>query len=563
MTDAHNADMLATRTSRRLSAGLLLAVLTGCGTTVPLSSSRTVGPDGSVVVGSDGLGSDGLGSDGMRPDGQVASDDAAAAGGPGGTSGTGTLRGGAAGTGTSGAGTSGGRSGSGSNGSATTSAGGGTTPSGPGPRGTVPQRRGNGLGITDTTVSVGIAYTENSDAANSAIGAGAITSGDDRANFQGLVDEINATGGIAGRKLVPVFHAYDATSSSSGSVQDQSACEAWTRDAKVVAVLSGNLTDVLPACLDKAGVAFLKAGALVAEDASYLRARPKQFLLGTMVQDRFLRDLVQSLTRQKYFTGWNTVAGQPGTGQARVAVLSYDTSSFVRPVKGTLLPALAAAGHPVDTSEVFYIAKPASQADVSATTAQIKSATLKMQQNGVTHVVFNDSSGLVMGLFATNANSQAYYPRFGVTSGAGPQGIYDAGLVQSRQLVGMAGNGWLPSIDLPASEGIKYRTAASARCLDILKRRTGQNYTSTNATSIALVACLQVFLVQQGLQAAPELSPAGLVAGIESLKTSFDSPLLPQARLSTTVHDDGVRAWDMSWDTGCNCSRYSSQHEVA
>lgn len=418
-----------------------------------------------------------------------------------------------------------------------------------------------GLGVTSTTITVGATYLTNGDAANSALGASGVTTGDGRANLEALRDEINAHGGIAGRRLVLVLHPYDAQSTLPGTTQDAAACADFTQDHHVIAVFPLSLSDVLPDCLKKAGVVQLRAGALVGEDKAYFNQYPNAFLLDTMIQDRILKDVVTSFQRQKYFGAWNNLTGQPGVAPVKVAVLTYDEPSFRRAVAGTLLPQLRAAGHTVDSGDVFYVHRPQSESDVSGTVSGIKSATLRMQQDGITHLVFNDATGLILGLFSTNAQTQAYFPRFGITSGAAPQASYTAGLVKANQLNGMSGNGWLPTIDLPAADGTRYGTSATQRCLDIMKRRTGQTYTSTNAASIALIACDSLFLVQQALAKAPSLSPAGLIAGIESLGGSFVSALLPASFLSSQ-HDNAIQAFDQNWVASCNCVRYSSPRDV-
>jgi ABC-type branched-subunit amino acid transport system substrate-binding protein len=532
------------RSGLALLAVVLSGALTACGSTVQLTSSSTT----SSELG----GTSGTGGSGLTQDAATSGSTTGLGTSAGGSTGSSTGLGSTGNVGSSGSsGTSGTSGSSGSSGTSTT----GSTP--------VPSTRGaNGLGVTDKTISIGFGYSDNGQAANSTIGGGSLTTGDDLANAKAVIADINEHGGIAGRKVIGVFHAYDNTSAQPGTAQDQAACSAWIDDAKVIAVIGGNLTDVLPACLKKAGITFLKIGALVGEDKEFLREYPNEFLLGTLTQDRYLADVVSTFQRQKYFTGWNTVSGAPANKAATVAVMTYDATSFSRAVKNVLLPKLKGIGHPVQPFNVYTIHKPASQSDVGGTTAQIKNATLSMQQNGVTHVVFNDGSGLLMGLFATNARSQGYYPRFGITSGAGPQGIYDAGLVQARQLVGMSGNGWLPSIDLPAADGSKYATAATKRCLKILKDRTGQTYDSTNAASIALGACDGLFAITQALKQAPALSPVGLIKGLESLGGSFDSPILPRFFLSPTQHDSAIQGYDQNWVPSCTCVRYSTPHDI-
>ena len=426
----------------------------------------------------------------------------------------------------------------------------------------LPSQAATGLGVTAKTISLGFGYASDGDAANAAIGADGITSGDEKANSQALVDEVNAHGGVAGRRLVPVFHPYNLTSPDPGTAQDEAACQDWTVDHKVMAVFSSSLSENLVACLKKAGVVFVKGGQIVDADAAFLRQYANEILLSTMSIDRIFADQVRSLVRQDWFTGWDTVRGQAGPAPVKVGVLTYDNGSFSRALNGVLLPALKAVGHPVAPSDVIQVHRGQQESDTAGTAAQVKTGTLKLQQDGVTHLVLGDASGLILEFFGSNARTQGYYPRLGVTSGAGVQVIHDNGLASDQQLNGMAGNGWLPTIDLLASEGAKYNNSETRRCLEIMKRRTGQTYTSSNAATIALADCDGMFLFQRAMRLAPALTPAGLIRGIEELGSGYTSPTVGPTFLSPGQHDDAIRAWDLNWVESCTCVRYSSPHDV-
>src|SRR5437763_937118 len=77
-------------------------------------------------------------------------------------------------------------------------------------------------------------------AANAAIGAAGITQGDEKANDQIVIDDINAHGGVAGRKIVPIFHGLDATSTNTLDSQYQAACDDLTQYHKVFAAFAGS-----------------------------------------------------------------------------------------------------------------------------------------------------------------------------------------------------------------------------------------------------------------------------------------------------------------------------------
>jgi hypothetical protein len=492
---------------RRAVGALAIAVaLSACGSTVQQSSTATVGGDG-------------------------------LSGGGGGTTGGGAT------TGTALPGTSG--------------TGGATT----GTAAPLASQAATGLGVTATTINIGIGYSSDGDAANAAIGAAAFTQGDEKANSKALVDEINAHGGVAGRKLVPIYHAYNLTSTQPGSAQDQAACQDWTVDHKVIAVMSSSLTDTLVACLQQKGVLQFKAGQIVDADQAYLQRYSNEILLATMSQDRIFSDQSTSLSRQKWYTGWNPVSGAPGP-TTKVGVITYDNASFTRSLKTVILPRLRAAGHAPADPDVIQVHKVEQQSDAAGTAAQIKGAVLKLQSDGVTHVVLGDASGLILEFFGSNARTQGYYPRLGVTSGAAPYAIYQAGLVTAQQLNGMAGNGWMPTLDIPASDGNRYSNSETKRCLEILKRRTGQTYTSTNAATIALGDCDSAFLFKKGMELAPALTPAGLLAGLQKIGSSYTSPTVGPTFLSARQHDTAVRSWDLNWIPSCSCVRYTAERRV-
>ena len=516
------------------AAGLLLSA---CGSTVQTTSTATVGGDGLSGSSTDS----GLGA--------TSGAGGTVAGTPGGAGTSGTT---GSPTGGSSAGPLGGST------STTTSGGTGSTGGGSSP---LPTQAATGLGVTAKTIYLGYSYRADGDAANAAIGASSFTSGDENANLKALIDEINAHGGIAGRRLVGVPHNYRVTSADSGAAQDQAACQDWTTDHKVIAVVSSSLTDTLVSCLQQHGVLLIKPGQIVDADQAYLTKYSNELLVATMSQDRIFRDQAQSFLRQKWYGGWNSVTGKPGA-TTKVGVITYDTPSFTRSLRNVILPALRAAGHPAADADVIQVRKVQQQSDTAGTTAQIKSAVLRLQSDGVTHVVLGDASAFIMEFFAANARTQGYYPRLGVTSGAAPQAVYDAGLATAQQLNGLSGNGWLPTLDVPVADGDKLTNSETKRCLGILKRRTGQTYTSTNAATIALADCDSVFMFQKAMALATSLSPKGLLDGFDKLAGTYVSPTVGPTFVSARQHDTAVRAWDLNWVPSCTCVRYSAERRV-
>src|SRR5207302_743192 len=69
----------------------------------------------------------------------------------------------------------------------------------------------------------------------------------ERAAWQAYIDEVNAGGGVAGRKLVPVFQQYDVTSADS----QLAACRALTQDQKVFVVLGQFINPAATFCVTR------------------------------------------------------------------------------------------------------------------------------------------------------------------------------------------------------------------------------------------------------------------------------------------------------------------------
>jgi hypothetical protein len=417
-----------------------------------------------------------------------------------------------------------------------------------------------GVGVTATTISVGIPYFTNGDAYNAAAGA-AVKNGDPAADWRAVIDDINAHGGVVGRKLVPVFHPYDANSTEPGDSQDQAACSDFTEDHHVFAVL-GRSTDVLNACLNKAGVIHIDSGSIIGPDKRTFASLPLYFN-STMSQERMMADEVKALSRGRWFTPWDFTTGQPGALPVKLGILSLDTPQWERPLESTLLPALARAGHPVDKADVVRVHSPKSEAEIGQTVNDVQGAVLKFRSHNVTHVILLDANGSLTLLFAKPAQGQHYYPRLGINSATGAQALADTHAIGNDQLNGALGVGWIPRVDLPAAVGPKYDTGASRYCLKVMHDHTGNDYTST-AAATAFGICDMGHLLVAGVRAAgTSITNTSVRRGLESLGSSFPSAALPEEFYGPERHDGTQRGFDMHWDTDCSCALYTGAHEIA
>ena len=515
----------------RTAAGLALVALaaTACGSTVAPTDRVALAPG----QPGDGLATDG-GSELGAPAGGQADPAAGGAAGPDGSTGVAgepAPGGGAADSGSvPGAGTPG------KPGTGTSKAGGSTAPKAgaPATKGRPPSKA---RGVTDTTVSIGFEYTQNSSQANSAVGAQGITSGDGLKNAKILIAELNRTGGLAGREIKPVFHAFDATSSDSIESQESAACADFTTDRPVFAVIStsGHDENYLT-CLGKAGIANVAAPGLTVSDATVLKRNPLYRELNSV-----------DLGRQGNLYGAPLAAsGYFGQG-AKVGVLTLDQSAFKREYANNVVPAIKQAGATLTDTVVvpFY----RGSGDVGALSSAVSSAVLRFRQKGVTHVLIADSAGLATILFLNAAANQNYLPRYGFNSQNGGQAIV-ASVSDKRSLKGAVQLGWAPSIDLDAANETT-APPGKKRCLDLFRSK-GVVADSRNAEGILLNECDTYFFAQAAGQRVQQLTASSFVQAYAGIGGAVKSASTYAINLQNGR--GGATGYRLQrWNEGCTC----------
>ncbi len=512
---------------------LVAALVPACGSTVQVKPGT--GADAAGALG----GQNGLGA---LP---------GTAGGGTGVAGTTGALGGTAGGATGG--TAGGTTaGTGGRGSAGTGAAGGTG----GGVGSTGGSGGNAQGITPTQVYVGFIYDKNAGAVNQAAGIGAISSGNARANTNAIVNDINAHGGLGGRKLVPVWGNVDSESTQTLDQQYAALCQTFTQDNPRVFAVDEAGNDSYKACLTKAGVLMLSSD-LPTIGAQELRQWPGLIEQGYPNLDRLASYFLTPLVNRKYFTPWDSLNGKPAaTGAVKVGILTYDSPVFRRTVDTILVPGLKQLGYDAVVARIAPLTR---AADVSSEAAAVKSAQLTFASNGVTHVIMFESNGGLSTLFMPTARSQSYYPRYGVNSASAAEALIESGAVDPKQYNGAVGVGWLPNVDLPSNlnpDNGPYSNANRRHCIAVMKAN-GITFTSGNAELIALNACAGLYLLKTVLDLRPARITVGSTVGaIESLGTSYQKAGGLGQTFSPGRQDPLDKGYDMAYDSGCSCMHY-------
>jgi len=490
-----------------LTAAAVLATLTACGSTVQQRSLVGPQPGGSELGGTTGAVSPG-GSDTSVT--------------PGGPAGTGSLSG-PAGTG-------------------------GTTGLSPSPLPSTQPLGGGGQGglvgtapgVTATTIKIGV-YTANGFGSFASQFGASIATGNNTAQAQAVIDYLNAHGGLAGRKIVPVFHDFDITAAQTNiATEYQAACAGWTEDERVYAVVSpvGTADSTLYECLSKAGVPTISAGD--SKDVSFFQKYGDWFYEPTdMNLRRILVNMADGLATAGFF-GAN----------AKVGVVFPDVPDDTAAVNQGLKPALARRGLKLDATF-------ASPTDASAQPAY-KNAVLRFQAAGITHVLFTSASSPFQ--FMADASSQQYYPKYGLGSKNSPSTLQSISSPAAQS--GAMGIGWQPMNDVDAAHDPGTISSRQALCLKLMKD-SGQD-TSARATAVfGLWYCDNLFFLQDALRRAPSLTLAGLRQGAESL-TSWESATTFRSRFAPNRLHDGASAYRVfAFKDDCSCYQYVSPLRTA
>lgn len=341
-----------------------------------------------------------------------------------------------------------------SSGAAGSSTSGGSQRGGQGVAGGVGGLVATGRGVTDTTITVGVIINKGLNEVRQAlIGQCGNDCGDNRNQAKAAIDHINSHGGVAKRKIVPVYHEVDV--SENFDVSAQAACADFTEDHRVFAVVdvdgSGPWEEQLIACLakrDTPRIGYTETDQKFVDDHA-----PYFYAPSFMNLTRAGPIQVLGLLRQGFF--------EPG---AKIGLLRYDCPSDQRAAEQGIKRTLTA--HNLKLTDEVAISYLSRISDISVTAAQSSNAALRFRTNQISHLLIQDRRALAF-IFMDNAESQNYRPRYGLTSFSQPTPL--AALVPAEQLRRTLGVGWLPVTDVHPQH-FPPATASRRVCVDILNK---------------------------------------------------------------------------------------------
>ena len=386
------------------------------------------------------------------------------------------------------------------------------------------------VGVTASLqpVKVGFVVASNStDAAFKAAGVGALQVGNQRAQAQAVVNDINAHGGLAGRRIVPVFNEPDA-SAPSYDAADQEQCDAFTTDEHVAFVISVLAhTQVLHRCLAQRGVPLLDD--VLYQYDSKVVVPGLLFMPSSWLLDRLMRNQIDALARIGFLDG-----------SSKVGVLLYDVPASQRVLKDVVLPRLAHYGK----TDVDVAASPFTTEGASNQLGNV----LKFSRDGVNRVIelaFNPIG------FMEAAEAQQYHPRYALDSSVGPETIRQALGAAADQLNGMGGVGWIPSSDTGSGAPV---TPSAQRCLALMKK-AGLDTSNSTTAGLMEAFCDAGWFLQAATTGAGDAGASGLLRGARLTKgyvsaSSFGADM-------TSGRPDGLSAYrDLAYKPECSCIQY-------
>lgn len=215
-----------------------------------------------------------------------------------------------------------------------------------------------GRGVTATTIKIGVALVDF-DCIKQFVNS---IRQDQQAIYQAYIDDINAHGGVAGRKIVPVYHTF-CPIGTSGTV---TLCTQFAQDDKVFAVI-GNFTDSTNDGASQECLAKTQGTVLITylTETQMAASPPGMILCPCSAPERQDKALLSLIKSAKLLDG------------KKIAVLAASSSQTA--VKKIITPGLKALGVKTGTTAFLNV----SGSDTTAAQAQLESFLERWKSEGV------------------------------------------------------------------------------------------------------------------------------------------------------------------------------------
>jgi hypothetical protein len=342
---------------------------------------------------------------------------------------------------------------------------------------------GSAQGVTATEIKISITLADIvGPAANAAFGIPTVA--EQQRLYQEVIDDVNAHGGIACRKVVPKYFGVNAADQS----DLQQKC-LQIAEAGVYANIDSAAYAQYPqkVCFAQHQIPFF--GAYYSAESQLRQFAP--YLFEFHAFDSLYRNLILGLRDRGFFA--------PANGFAKLGFIYRDCyPDVIDAMKGWM----AQAGVSGDRLVTYSVGCPS----VFASPADLTAAVVQFRRAGVTHVTTAIFVGDIAN-FTSVAQQQGFRPKYGLPDDALVQLTYGN---QKPDYDNLAG-----AVTITASRAGEERTpgvtptAGTARCSAVHKTNVYQQ------PYVAGRACSGVWMFQAAVEHAPNLSPPALAVGLQ------------------------------------------------
>jgi len=381
-----------------------------------------------------------------------------------------------------------------------------------------------------TPVKVGFEVIKGGNAAVAAAFGTPVNFGDGKAEITAIVNDVNAHGGVGGRRIVPFIAEVNVADGDAGRDAD---CRSLTEDDHVAFILTViNINQAYAQCGAKHGVPIINASFGAGDDGLYASVGKYLYSPSLMNLNRESALVLDALRD----------AGK-ATTSTLVGVVLDNTSDAIadRVYKKTIDPVLTARGVP---HESFSVAQ---QSDISA-------AVLRFQSDGVKTVVFVAPSGIIEVLFMNAADNQQYRPDYGLGDSTDPWFIGNA--APAQQVKHIYGAGSLPVSNVEVAQ--YPTTPREKKCLDLI-RTQGENNADRHGSLTATVYCeaIREFTAVGALAVGP-LTADSFAAAYPKVGRSYLPVTTFQIDFASGRHDNAAQYRTLAYAASCTCITYTS-----
>ena len=333
------------------------------------------------------------------------------------------------------------------------------------------------VGVTPTTIKIGIGILTIGQAANFAPIEGQDPD-DQREQWKVFIDRVNTDGGVLGRKLVPYYQEYDITSVESA----HAACVTLTQTYHVFAVFGLD-----PTCVAVQNKTLCFCSGAIGADV--------------YTKSRFLA-ISKSPSLERVMSDWARALHRLGKLRGRTLGMLLD-QNYQPTAQRSIIPTLKALGYKIKYTAVVT-------GDISQQPVQSAAAVGPMRSAGVDAVILNTANFVSVNAFVNQADKEQWKPQYFVND-PNTIGTFFGGMPESwKGALAITYGGWsTPGHPVPVEQG----------CLDYFNKKTGKSYTIKSAQVHTLVdACtwMNVFPMA-GRAVGPNLTRFGMSAAVQRL----------------------------------------------